>query len=180
MQLAVLGLACIFSSAIATGPIPVSRTGLAGIDGFTFYKPYCGHACFRSFSPYMLSCSDAISAGGHTTADDAAHELAMCRASDFPYLSSIAWCIHMFCPGDVLASTIEHFWETQITGDAKVLPKRSYGETLALISHPPTEVAMGDDLVLNETMLTTHHTWKITQETLIYFFWETEKESYLG
>jgi hypothetical protein len=179
-NLIVWAFAGLISSCSAIGPIPVSRTGLAGIDGFTFYKPYCGHGCFRSFSSYMLSCSTAISPGGHTTANDAAHQLALCRASNFPYLSSIAWCIHTFCPSDVLTSTIEHFWETQITGDASVLPKWSYGETFAMISASPTEVATGDDLVLNKTMRTTQHTWRITQDTLIYFFWETEKESYFG
>ena len=180
LKLLASALIYLISSAAATGPIPVSRTGLAGIDGFTFYNPYCGHGCFRSFSPYMLECSTAISPGGHTTADAAAQDLALCRASDFPYLSSIAWCISIFCPKDVLPSTIEHFWETQITGDASVLPKWSYGETLAKVTQPPTEVAMGDDLVLNRTMLTTYHTWKITQDTLIYFFGETKRESYFG
>ena len=180
MKLPASALLCFISSAAATGPIPVSRTGLAGIDGFTFYNPYCGHGCFRSFSPFTLECSSAISPGGHTTAGAVAHNLALCRASDFPFLSSIAWCIHVFCPEDVLASTIERFWETQITGDASVLPKWSYGETLANVTEPPTMVAMGDDLVLNTTMLTTYHTWKITQDTLIYFFHETAQESYYG
>ena len=176
-HLILLGLA---TSAAAAGPLPVTHIGLAGIAGFTFYSPYCGHGCFRSFSPYLLECTATISAGGKTTGTEVAHKLALCRASNFPYLSSIAWCIHMFCPKNVRASTIEHFWETQITGDVNVLPAWTYGKIMANISHPPTEVAEGKDLVLNTTMLTTHETWKITQDTLIYFFRETALESYYG
>ncbi|KAL2430091.1 Ferric/cupric reductase transmembrane component B [Exophiala dermatitidis] len=175
-----LTLLSVLPSVIATGPIPVARTGLAGIDGFTFYDPYCAHGCFRSFSPFKLQCSATVSPGGHTTADDAAHNLAVCRASDFPFLSSIAWCIHLYCPGNVRTSTIEKFWETQITGDIRIIPKWSYGEVRANITKPPTMTAMDMDATLNMTMLTSYHTWKITQDTLIYFFRETALESYYG
>ncbi|KAF2265213.1 ferric-chelate reductase [Lojkania enalia] len=178
-----LGLLCLASSATASGPVPVTRSGLAGI-GFNFYDPYCAHGCFRSFSGFTLPCSTIISAGGHTTADEAAYHLAKCRASDFPFLSSIAWCIHLYCPEDVRASKIENFWETGITGDVTILPKWSYGEMMANITQPPTMVAMTEEMrggkVLNMTMLTTYNNWKATQDTLVYFFRETAQESYYG
>jgi hypothetical protein len=180
MKLISLGLLSLVSSAAATGPVPVSRSGLAGINGFTFYDPYCAHGCFRSFSGFTLSCFTILSPGGHTTAESAAHNLALCRASDFPYLSSIAWCINLYCPNDVLASTIETFWETEITGDVKVLPEWSYGEVMANITQPPTMAAMGMDMVLNMTMLTTYDNWEATWVTLMYFFRETTLESYYG
>lgn len=85
MKLAALGLLYLASSAAATGPVPVQRSGLAGINGFYFYNPYCAHGCYRSFSPFTLSCSNTIEAGGHTTADQLAHEIALCRASNFPF-----------------------------------------------------------------------------------------------
>ncbi|KAF6833311.1 ferric reductase transmembrane component 4 [Colletotrichum plurivorum] len=176
----IIALLSLVATADASGPIPVRRSGLAGIDGFTFYDPFCAHGCFRSFSPFPLSCSTTISAGGHTTADDAAHNLALCRSSDFPYLSSIAWCIHLYCPEDVPASKIETFWETQITGDVKILPQWSYGEVMANITQPPTEVVMNMSMVLNKTMLTTYDDWDTTQATLVYFFRETVLESYYG
>ncbi|KAK7042597.1 hypothetical protein R3P38DRAFT_3348551 [Favolaschia claudopus] len=175
-----LCLLAFISVVTATGPVPISKSGLAGINGFYFYDPYCAHGCFRSFSPYTLSCSDTISAGGHITGDEAAHNLALCRASSFPYLSSIAWCIHLYCPDDTRASKIETFWETEITGDAKVLPNWSFGEVMANITVPPTVVAMGQDLVLNSTMLTTEENWQTTWITLYYFFRETALESYYG
>ncbi|KAK7042584.1 ferric reductase like transmembrane component-domain-containing protein [Favolaschia claudopus] len=175
-----LSLLAFISVVTATGPVPISKSGLAGINGFYFYDPYCAHGCFRSFSPYTLSCSDTISAGGHITGDEAAHNLALCRASSFPYLSSIAWCIHLYCPDDTRASKIETFWETEITGDAKVLPIWSFGEVMANITVPPTVVAMGQDLVLNSTMLTTEENWQTTWITLYYFFRETALESYYG
>ena len=184
MRLSFLTLLYLISSAAASGPIPVSRSGLAGINSFTFYDPYCGHGCFRSFSAYTLSCSNIISAGGHTTADSAAHDLAVCRASNFPFLSSIAWCIHQFCPDDVRASTIEHFWETQITGDVNILPQWSFEKVLANITEPPTmkpmEMNMGMEMTLNMTMLTTYENWQATWITLYYFFRETTLESYYG
>lgn len=168
-------------SSTATGPVPVSRSGLAGIDGFTFYNPFCAHGCFRAFASYTLPCSTIISAGGHTTADSAAHDLALCRATNFPYLSSIGWCIHSFCPRNVRASTIEKFWETQITGNVQIKPEWSYGEVIANITTPPTVVATpGEDLVLNMTMITTYNYWETTQDTLVYFFRETAQESYYG
>lgn len=180
MKFSLLCLLGILSSAIAIGPIPITRTGLAGLDGFTFYDPYCAHGCFRSFSPFKLQCSATISPGGHTTAGDAAHNLAVCRSSDFPFLSSVAWCIHLYCPDNVRASRIEKFWETALTGDSSVVPKWSYGEVLANITEPPTMMTMDMDMVLNMTMLTSYHTWRITQDTLIYFFRETALESYFG
>ncbi|KAI1749487.1 ferric-chelate reductase [Xylaria castorea] len=168
------------SSVAATGPVPVSRSGLAGINGFTFYNPYCGYGCFRSFAGFTLPCSTIISAGGHTTADEAAHKLAECRASNFPYLSSIAWCIHLYCPDDVRTSTIEIFWETEITGDVHIPPKWSYGEVMANITQPPTIVQTDTNVVLNMTTLTTYENWKVTQGTLRYFFREAVLESYFG
>ncbi|KAI0188322.1 ferric-chelate reductase [Xylaria flabelliformis] len=173
-------LLTLVSSVEATGPVPVSRSGLAGINGLTFYNPYCGHGCFRSFSGFKLPCSTIVSAGGHTTADEAAYELAECRASNFPYLSSIAWCMHLYCSDDVRASTIETFWETEITGDVNILPKWSYGEVMANITQPPTVVQVDTNAVLNMTILTSYENWKITQGTLRYFFRETVLESYFG
>src|SRR3569833_3590681 len=153
MRLTDVGLLALASTATATGHVPVQVSGLAGINGFTFYDPYCGHACYRSFSPFTLSCTETIEAGGHTTADDLAHEIALCRASNFPFLSSIAWCIHTYCPADVLPSLIETFWETEITGDVTVRPKWSYGETMANITTPPTMVLTGEGKTLNMTAI---------------------------
>ncbi|KAI0115736.1 ferric-chelate reductase [Nemania sp. FL0031] len=182
MKLLFLGAIGLVPSAAATGPVPVSKSGLAGINGFTFYDPYCGHGCFRSFSPFELSCSSTTSPGGHTTDSEAAHNLAECRASNYPYLSSIAWCVHLYCSRGVLNSTIERFWETEITGDVNVLPKWSYGEVFASITKPPTLVKLPTDtsLALNTTTLTTEENWKVTTGTLIYFFRETALESYFG
>lgn len=156
MKLFSLGLLSLVSSATATGPVPVSRSGLAGINGFTFYNPYCAHGCFRSFSSFTLQCSSIVSPGGHTTADATAYNVAVCQTSDFSFLSSIAWCIHLYCPEDVRASTIESFWETEITGDVNILPEWSYGEIMVDITQPPTMLAMGKNMVLNMTMLTTY------------------------
>ncbi|PGH11880.1 hypothetical protein AJ80_06945 [Polytolypa hystricis UAMH7299] len=180
MKLFSLVLSSFISSVVATGPVPVTKSGLAGINGFTFYDPYCGHGCFRSFSPFKLACSASVSPGGHTTGTEAAHNLAMCRASNFPYLSSIAWCMHLYCSDDVRASKIETFWETGITGDINILPVWSFGEVMANITEPPTMIAKNQSMILDMTMLTTQETWEVTWTTLYYFFRETALESYFG
>ena len=164
---------------LATGPVPIQKSGLAGIAGFEFYDPYCGHACYRSFSPFKLSCSYNIEAGGHTTDNQLATEIALCRASNAPFLTSIAWCIYTYCPKDLHTSLIEKFWETEITGDVSVLPKWSYGETIARISHPPTVIFSGDG-ILNTTALTTTANFNATRDTLVYYFRETALESLYG
>lgn len=161
-----------------TGPVPVSRSGLAGVDNFPFYDPYCGHGHFRSFSPFKLDCSMAFSPGGLTTGSEAAHHLTLCRASSFPYLSSIVWCMHLYCTDGVRASRIENFWETQITGDVKILLKWIFGQVMASITEAPTMVAMNKSVVLNMTILTTRETFDVTWTTLYYFFRETALESY--
>lgn len=63
-------------------------TGLADVDGFTLYDSYCAHGYFWSFSPSCCSVP-AVSPEGHTTANAATHNLALCCASDFHFLSSI-------------------------------------------------------------------------------------------
>jgi hypothetical protein len=54
-------------------------------------------------------------------ANEAANQLAPCRASNFAFLSFVAWSMHGFCPNDVRASTIEKFLETGFTGDVDVV-----------------------------------------------------------
>ncbi|EED16065.1 hypothetical protein TSTA_011740 [Talaromyces stipitatus ATCC 10500] len=152
--LGVLRLLCLLvASVVATGPVPLQKSGLAGIDGFEFYDFYCAHACYRSFSPFTLSCSNTIEEGGHTTADDLAH--------------------------DIRASCIEKSWETEITGDVSVTPQWSYGETMSKIVEPPLRVLTGEGM-LNETVLTTMAVFTDTENTLIYYFRETALESYFG
>jgi hypothetical protein len=75
---------------------------------------------------------------------------------------------------------IEGFWETEITGEATILPKWSYGEVMANITQPPTMVAQAKMLILNETMITTQKDLDPIQNTLVYFFRETALESYFG
>lgn len=180
MNLILAGVVFLVRGTFATGPVPVSKSGLAGVNGFTLYDPYCAHGCFRSFSPHTLSCSDSVSPNGHTTSSSSAHTLALCRASSFPFLSSIAWCISLYCPDDVRASEIETFWESEITGDIQVLPEWSYGQVMANITTPPTMAIANSSMVLNTAMLTTHETWEVTWTTLYYFFRDTALESCYG
>ncbi|KAI0456411.1 ferric-chelate reductase [Xylaria acuta] len=89
MKLLFLTALAFVSSLPATSLVPVSRSSLAGMNGFTFYNPYCGYSCFRSFYGFTLPCSTVISAGEHMTADETVHNLAKCP-----------WCMHLYCQDD--------------------------------------------------------------------------------
>jgi len=175
-----LGLFSLVSTTAAVGPVPVRGSGLVGIDNFNPYESFCASGCFRAFSSASLECSTIYSPGGHTASNMAAHSLALCRASYIPFLSTVAWCIHSYCPDDVRASTIEHFWETQITGDTEVLPQWTYGAVLANITKPPTMMLKNKSSILNMTMMTTFENFETNQLTLYYYYRETVLESYYG
>lgn len=172
-------LLCLLAEPIFASWVPTKKTGLIGIQGFNIYDPVCAHACFRLFSNgFTLECTTTASGGGHeghsastsTTSPE-------CRASNFPYLSSLSWCIHTKCPPETPASKIELFWQTQITGDVKVVPKWSYGEVLANITEMPTQVQNGT--VLTITSLTPER-WGFIRNALWYFYRETCLESVYG
>lgn len=147
-------------------------TALAELVGYSLwpYKPVCAFACDRSLTSYMLECSTDMAMGsGMDMSGDDAMTTAACRASDTPWLQTLAWCVHTKCAQVVAASELERFWETQCTGDASVAPKWTYGETLANISAPPTEElsADTDTQTLNFTALVNADTW-LSQYNALY------------
>jgi hypothetical protein len=100
----------------------------------------------------------------------------------FMLKSAHSRAMHLHCSNDVDAALRETFWQTEITGDASILPIWSYGEVMSNITEPPTMVANTEDntVVLNMTMLTTQETFDATWTTLYYFFHETVLEAYFS
>lgn len=119
------------------------------------YDPYCGMACLRSLSSLMLACSD----GGEMVGMHAIMTSSSCWASDTPYLTSLAYCMHDKCSSiGIPNSKLEKFWETDATGQQSagvqtVKPKWSYAEALAQVKEKPTVQLTRADTDLNTTSL---------------------------
>src|ERR1051326_2100039 len=77
------------------------------------YDPYCAMACYRSLYTLMLSCSSTGETVGMMTMSTTSE----CWATNVPFLTSLAWCMHTKCVADdIKRSKLEYFWETQATG----------------------------------------------------------------
>lgn len=147
--------------------------GASGLTGITYfpYSPYCAMTCLRSFSSLMLSCSRMVGMDVSTSTE--------CWASNTPYLTSVAYCISIKCAdGDYLASTLEAFWEENITGQSSdgvftVPAKWTYQQSLENIASPPT-------MDLNVTSLVAPATYQSQYNTLTTVQYETTTEYQFG
>ncbi|KAH8725772.1 ferric reductase like transmembrane component-domain-containing protein [Phaeosphaeriaceae sp. PMI808] len=126
------------------------------------YDPYCAMFCLRSLSSLMLGCSS----GGEHVGMHAMMTSTSCWASDTPYLTSLAWCMHEKCAADNIPnSKLEWFWEHETTGQQSagvktVKPKWSYAEALAEVKSKPTFQLRRGDTELNATALVSPETYK--------------------
>lgn len=149
-----------------------AAAALGGFDEFS-YVPMCAEACGRNFWPLMLDCSDPMDGhAGHNhgnMTDNTPMTSAACLAGNEPYLTSLAWCIHVKCEieqPDVRASTIEDFWEKAATQDpASNMPKWTFGEAVRQVREPPTRVWQSGE-VLNYTALWNETIWEAQVKTL--------------
>lgn len=154
-----LWLACLLP-----GPV-VALVGM----GEDMSKPACAYACQGAVAEYMLSCSSHEPMSGAHSHDAAAMTTPDCRAGDTAYLTTLAWCMDAKCAQyQVSASKLEKFWEEQSTGEPTVLPKWSYGMTMANLTQAPrTEVPIGD--TLNVTSLPPEDGYALQYSTLTTF-----------
>ena len=117
--------------------------GQGSINGYPAnpYDPFCAMTCLRSLYSLKLSCSEE---DGGTLGMMIFSTSSACWAENTPYLTSLAWCMHVKCAEfDVLNSKLELFWEQQATGQGNAgvksdPPKWSYNEALANVTTPPT------------------------------------------
>ena len=136
-------------SCLLTQPVLGALVGY----GIYPYSPFCAYACDRSLSTLSLNCSmpmamhDGMDMGSGTTSPH-------CRAGDTPWLTTLAWCMHMHCAEhNVSIAELESYWKKQSTEDPTVAPKWSYSTTLFSIPQPPTRVLTEADDTLNFTAL---------------------------
>ncbi|KAK0741572.1 hypothetical protein B0T18DRAFT_440770 [Schizothecium vesticola] len=129
-----------------------------GIVGFGTH-PYdlpCAHACQRSITSFKLSCSHDMEEEGHSHGPYAMTPPS-CRAQDEPYLSTLAWCMHVKC-SDVKTSQLQAFWKKSGTEDPPVAAMWDYPTALASSSEP--SVALTEDTaVLNFTAIANEDTY---------------------
>jgi hypothetical protein len=109
-----------------------------------------------------------------------------CWASNDPYLTSLAWCIHVECADyNIPASKPEYFWETQSTGQSDagvqtVAAKWTYGHTLAQVAQPPTLHFTATDTDLNTTSIVSPAVYQAQYNVLSDIQLETTVENAHG
>lgn len=126
--------------------------GLVGY-GIRLYSPVCAAACRESIAPVPLACSR------ETTTP-------RCRASDAPFLTTLAWCVRSTCAG-ADPWTLEKYWAEKTTGDGTVLPTWTYQQALARVEAPTRTLGSHD--VLSFTALVDMDVWAATRDTLEAF-----------
>ncbi|KAI1410486.1 ferric reductase like transmembrane component-domain-containing protein [Hypoxylon sp. FL1857] len=160
----VLPLAALVSAGRDTGR---PGHGLIGY-GIEMYIPVCAYACQHSFSSNLMVCTDEASfsdsgMGGMDMSSSqdgttlpqnvSAMPSSTCHAESEPFLTSVAWCIHMKC-NDTLVWKIEKWWQSYVVGNQPTDPPPglSYGAALASVTSPPNVTCMSGQ-ILNEMSL---------------------------
>ncbi|OCL07257.1 hypothetical protein AOQ84DRAFT_377858 [Glonium stellatum] len=109
-----------------------------------------------------------------------------CWATNTPYLTSLAWCMHTKCAKfNILNSKLEYFWEQEATGQSTagvkiVPPKWSYAEALANVTTPPTKQLVANDTDLNTTSLVAPDVYQAQWNVLTSVQRETTIENSYG
>ncbi|KAF5971582.1 ferric reductase Fre2p [Fusarium bulbicola] len=137
-------------SALSFIPSTLATVPLEGY-GRDDYPVECAQACSYAM-PSNLDCPEY--AGMTAEEKAAAYPSAACFANDTSYLTSIAYCIHSYCPKTVKIYKIEYFWEVKMIYNSEALTIRwSYPEALAQvnITTPPKPMSP-DETVFNRTI----------------------------
>ncbi|KAK6956571.1 hypothetical protein Daesc_001849 [Daldinia eschscholtzii] len=140
--------------------------GLVGY-GIEMYIPVCAYACQYSFATNSLECTDEASfdnsgmggmhmgssADGIDLQNVSAMPSSTCRAESEPFLTSVAWCIHEKCDGELIWK-IEKWWQSYVVGNSPSdpPPSLSYGAALALVPSQPN-ITCSSGQILNQTCL---------------------------
>lgn len=159
----------------------VRGSGLVGISIFP-YEPPCAYACLRSLDTYTLTCSTPMDTHiGGMMGMSSAMTSPQCRASNTPWLTTLAWCMQINCAKFYVAtSALEAFWEAQCTEDPTVDPKWDYVTSLQKITQPPTQELSADDEHLNSTALFSSTVYEAQYNALTGVYRENVLESRYG
>lgn len=117
----------------------------------------CATACAWKM-PYTIDCPEFANMTEEERAE--AYPSPSCFASNTPYLTSLAWCIHSYCPKNTSLYEIEKFWEKDMIYEATSL-LYSYPEALAKVDpdHPPAPLSP-DETVFNRTISMEDSMWE--------------------
>ncbi|KAF6530506.1 hypothetical protein HZS61_001818 [Fusarium oxysporum f. sp. conglutinans] len=101
----------------------------------------------------MPSTLDCPEYAGMTAEEKAeAYPSAECFSNDTSYLTSMAYCIHSYCPKDVKIYKVENFWETLMIYESKSI-RWSYPEALAQVNTTSVPKPMSpEETVFNRTI----------------------------
>nr|RBQ87628.1 hypothetical protein FVER53263_00029 [Fusarium verticillioides] len=102
--------------------------------------------------PYNLDCPEY--AGMTAEEKAAAYPSAACFANDTSYLTSMAYCIHTYCPKNVKIYRLEYFWEVKMIYDSEDLTIRwPYLEALAQVNTTSAPKPLSpEETVFNRTI----------------------------
>jgi hypothetical protein len=137
------------------------RYGVIGY-GVVMYDPPCAFACIDTVKGWDLDCGDhdedmdGMDMGGMHMSSPTPE----CRATNDPFLQTLAWCFHTHCR-DVNNSTLETIWEMDVVARLQVqpMPKYSYQAALARVAQRPPTSVLHLDAVLNTTSLVDEESW---------------------
>ncbi|KAH8588423.1 ferric reductase like transmembrane component-domain-containing protein [Bisporella sp. PMI_857] len=138
--------------------------------GIPMYDPSCAFACRAAIASAPLTCSDH-GAGGHSSGGHGASMTTtpQCRASNLPFLTTLAWCIQTNCgPLNIELWRLEKYWREQVPGAKGVIPKWSYTESVQQISGTPSQL-LNKKEVMNVTVLVPTTSWQSQKNTLEHF-----------
>ncbi|KAF5715887.1 ferric reductase Fre2p [Fusarium mundagurra] len=115
------------------------------------YPVSCAQACSYAM-PSNLDCPEY--AGMTAEEKAAAYPSAACFANDTSYLTSMAYCIHTYCPKSVKLYKIEYFWEVKMIYGSEALTIRwPYPEALAQVNTTTAPKPLSpEETVFNRTI----------------------------
>ncbi|KAM0345823.1 hypothetical protein ACHAPU_006176 [Fusarium lateritium] len=135
------------------------RYGVIGY-GISMYDPPCAFSCIQTVGSWMLQCDDDHDMGEHMSSMHMAAATPECKATNDPFLQTVAWCFYTHCQ-DQNNSTLEGIWEMEVVGRLKVqpTPKYSYQAALSLVSKDPPAKILDSKDILNKTSLVNEDVW---------------------
>lgn len=137
--------------------------------GIKMYQPSCAFACRAAIASAPLSCSEEGGHGGHMGHGGGMMTTPDCRASDTPFLTTLAWCMHSTCTQfNIEAWRLERYWRGKATGDAAVVPKWTYEQSLQQVTQRPRQ-EVNQTKTLNFTAIVPHDSWDAQRRTLEHF-----------
>ncbi|EGU84125.1 hypothetical protein FOPG_12770 [Fusarium oxysporum f. sp. conglutinans race 2 54008] len=135
-------------SALSLLPCTSATVPLEGYGRDSYPVP-CAQACSYAM-PSTLDCPEYAGMTAEEKAE--AYPSAECFSNDTSYLTSMAYCIHSYCPKDVKIYKVENFWETLMIYESKSI-RWSYPEALAQVNTTSVPKPMSpEETVFNRTI----------------------------